>query len=569
MTVGSVGERVRRSVLAGLLVSLVAAVGVVLPTSGSEAGAQESSFPAPVVAPVDPASADLRVAVVAFYGGEESSAEQPAVVVQLAGDATALPSGSRVSVLSGDPAGEQARTSMVLIDGEPTGVLETSSDGLVWEGQADAQVDFTADGAVLLELPESQVSGPAWIEVETPDGASFTTGAYPLPVVLGFGEPGALSTATLTSEQAPDGSNTVATVTLDSVPELQLGSQGITVSSASAPPTELDGVGVTQVVDSVRIAPDYTSSTRVPFFATIDQASGDVQLWETHDGLPGPAGIPASTFVTTPLSPDGEGSTITIDRARLLEAVGLAPDDEDVAIGITRTVILDDGRQLIAEGPVGTVAWFGGSTTPVETPEGVATTVAVRIAESSSADEDGGPSVPVLAGAVLLLTLLIGVAVWSARRSRRARVDAKTLDAMGKVVKTGPEDSRSAPDPGVGGIGVAGARAAVMRRAREQSGGAPPADTEPTGADDAEETVTAAYAAMRRRASKAERPSAAAAGATNKAQSTDAAQRNAAEGKGTAGDDTATPLTTGGEGEKATHPDDALDALNRLIDDLD
>lgn len=544
---GHAGSQSAPAVLA--VVAVLVCVSLLAPGAVHGAGAQEaSSFPAPVVAPIDPVDADLRVAVVAFYAGEGSSPDQPVIIVRLAGNATALPSGSRVSVLSGDPAGEQARTSMVLIDGEPTGVVETSPDGQSWEGQSDAQVGFTPDGAVSLDLPASQASGPVWVEVETPDGASFTSGAYPLPVVLGFGEPGVLTTATLLSEQAADGNNAVVGTALDSVPEVQLVNQGITVSTATAPPTEVDGVGVTQVVDSVRIAPDYRSSTRVPFFVTIDQASGDVQLWETHDGLPGPASIPASTFVTTPLTPNGDGATITLDRARLFEAVGLSPDDEEAALGITRTLILDDGRQLIAEGPVGTVAWFDAFATPTDAPDPGVTTDEVRVAESGSGDDDSGPSAAVVAAVVALVLVLIGAAVWTTRRSRRARVDATTLDAMGKVVKPGSDEGRSAKGSAAGGVGVAGARAAVTRRAREQADASEPADVESPESDDAEDTLAAVYAAMRRKASEAERPGVSQTGRDESAEE---------------------PDVPAPEPDKATRPDQALDALNRLIDDLD
>lgn len=572
-----VSSRIARAI--GAAVALLAVVLVASPL-----GAQVAiPFPAPVVAPVEGSAATDPAGIVAFYRDPDVPAAEPILVIELARPVLELEDGTRVSVLTGDPNGTRRRSSLLVEAGTVRGeVDEGDAAGFApLEGAPPPQAEVTAEGFARLGIESSGETDLVWVETETPDGTRSTSPVFPLSQVIEAAGPGALTPATVASVFGADNVPTGEFVELSAVPTLEVLSQGITVRTTQPIPTEVGGVPVTQVRDFLRIVPDFGETGEAPYFVYIDYTAGTVTYLDSSGGIPVVVDVPDDAWLIDGLTAeDDETASVTLDRAGLLEGAGL-PGDADVGIGVSRAVVLDDGRYLTAEGPVAQLSWFAQDVVgelPTETTASVPTTTAaaptVTIAEASS--DDGGPNGVVVIVAALVALVLAGVALYASRQNRKALGDPDTaLGAMAKVVdKTSHDqpdaDAKVSPDPVTrrpatpsavrvpatrdpavaDAVGIKGARAAVSREAQARAAArdrpdvgdvptTPAADADPGGRD-------ALWAAMRKKAAESER----------------AADGSDAEGAD-ADDD------RGGEGDgKSTSPDDALDALNRFIEDL-
>lgn len=559
------------------------------------AGAQTASgFPAPLLAPVDSTQSENPAAITAFYRDPESAVAEPLFLVALRTPVSELPEGTRISLLTGDPAGARQRSSLYLDAAGPRGETE-QGDASGFTTVQPGEVAITPDGLARIRLATIPDSDLVWAETEMPDGQISTSGIFPLGQVTGASGPGALTPADMATVVDGDRVPTGEFVPMQAVPTLEVVNQDITVRTTQAVPTDVNGVPVTSVRDILRIAPDVATSGKAPYFVLIEYTPPSVTFLDATGELAVEVDADRETWLVDDLEADEDAlASVTLDRAGLLTAVGLDPD-APAALGVSRIVQLEDGRYLQAEGPVATLQWFdesGAGPIPSTSAE-VTTTVPLPTAvpDDAALEEDGADATVVIVAAVIA-AVLAGIALFAARQNRRAYGDPDAaLGAMAKVVdKTAHEKDddgeidaeRSTARSGRSGVrapssapvepatvadavGVAGARAVVTRQAQafaaerahedDEAPGLDRAETDPTQGDDAGRD--ALWAAMRRKAAEAE-----------------AASDEAAAGPAD-GDEPDHPSPTGEPVEptmpgagKTTRPDDALDALNRVIDDL-
>jgi hypothetical protein len=582
----------RRSVrVAGVGSVLVALVLLAAPLAAQVA----VPFPSPVVAPVEGGAAADPAGIVAFYRDPEVPVAEPILIVQLARPIAEQADGTRISVLTGDPNGVQRRSSLLVEAGGVRGeVEEGDAAGFApLEGAAPPQVEVTAEGFARIGIEPSGETDLVWVETETPDGTRAISPVFPLSQVIEAAGPGALTPATVASVFDADNNPTGEIVELTAVPTLEVLNQGITVRTTQPIPTEVGGVAVSEVRDFLRLAPDFSVAGEAPYFVYIDYLAGAVTYLDSSGGIPVVVDVPEESWLIDGLTAeDDETASVTLDRAGLLEGAGLPPDG-DVGIGVSRAVVLEDGRYLTAEGPLAELSWFEQGTVdevPTETTASLPPTTAVvptvTIAEEST--DDGGPNGVVVIVAAVIALVLAGVALYASRQNRKALGDPDmALGAMAKVVDktaheqpegesvTEPASRRpSAPsgvrvpatrDPAVAdAVGVKGARAAVSREAQARAAARDRAERgessepgEPDGANGDAGGRDALWAAMRKKAAESER----AQGGT----ATDDGAGDADDGEDDA------PRRDDGDGDgdgKSTSPDDALDALNRFIEDL-
>ncbi len=486
--------------------ALVAATLVLVGGHAGRAGAQEPEVQEPevqetalgqVAAVIDTRALDPALAVVAVVADPTSTPEAPVVEVVTATPADQLPDGSRVSVVAGDPGGLRQRVSVVLEGGAAVGrVEEGGASGFAETGTAE--VAITEEGGVRLALGPLVESTALWVEVEVPDGRLLTTPAYPTPQLVGISDPGALSAAVVATATDPTGARPDELVSLAAVPILQVVNQAITLRTTQPPPADVNGTSAVRTRDFVRIAPTLAPGSAAPYFVVVDHLDRTITLADSSSGgLPVPVEAPQESWLLDGLD-DGEVETasVTLDRAGLLQAVGL-DSDAGAVLGVARVVELDDGRRVTAEGPMATLAWFDGTSTPPDTapsttvPTITVTTAVLPTALPVESEGSSSPDGTVVLAAAVLAALLALVALFTARRNRRLDAEADVLEAMAKVVSTTtdepgtstddtrrpprgsvrPAGDRASPDApaGVGaaaGVGVAGARAAREREAR-------------------------------------------------------------------------------------------------------
>jgi hypothetical protein len=561
-------------VLGGLLVLLA-----FLAAAGPVAAQGATQFPAPVVASIPPpeGATEDTIAATWFSRDPAAVAGDPIFVVGFDTPVDELPPGTRVSVVTGDPAGVRQRSSLYLDPAGPRGDVEVARpDGIEVTGPAEVAV--TPEGQAQIRLATVPDSDVVWIEVEVPETPVTQSAIFPLDQVSGSSGPGALTAATTATVVGADNLPTGEYRSLPAVPTLEVSSREVIVRTTQPPPTEVDGIPVTSVRDYVRIAPDFGDDGQTPYFFLVDYDEPSVTYLDGSSGIPVEVPGDEALWLIDGLDPEEtDTSSVTLDRGGLLEAVGL-PADTPAAVGVARTVALDDGRYLQSEGALGTFAWFdessGGVAPPTTADDATSTTLpppTSSIDETAAADD--GPDATVLIVAAVVAAGLAGVALLAARRNRRELADPDTaLGAMAKVVdKTahgddgddGGDGSSRSPRGGLrapvtrqpasvaDAVGVAGARAAVTREAEARAA----ADRAAENGGPDEVGRDGLYAAMRRKAAEAGDS-----GDAPEAPDDDSA--DSAEGIDADGESTTL------RPDKNVRPDDALDALNGLIDDL-
>ncbi len=415
-------------------VSSVLAVVVALGSSWfvatGQAAAQAAAFPAPVVGVVEIDAEDPASAIVAVYAtGQRPSTE---VVVEVSSGVSGLPSGSRVSVLFGEPDGERVRVSLVR-DGEEVVGLRERGDGSIWTADGSADVGVTEADRALLPLGEIGDATVLWGELALPDADARLTPFFSVGPLLGTeSSVGRLTPSAAAGAVGPDGSATGELVQLDSVPSVELLGELVTVSDPAPSPVEIAGVGVTEVRDYLRVVPDFSSSGRTPYFVSIDHATKAVVYWDGTPTLPIPVTAAEGAWLSEPLEVvEGGGYSVSFGRAGLFEVVGA--DAGSGALGITRVMMLEDGRQLVAEGGVATLEWFEvgdvsaepvGTTTVTE----VTTTEAVEDRSAAAATDDDSSVRGVVLAAAALAMVLGAAAIWAGVRARRNGADSDPAD---------------------------------------------------------------------------------------------------------------------------------------------
>jgi len=397
-------------------------------------------FPAPLVATVrSPSSGVPEEAVTGFAitpGLEDAS---PVLAVSFA-DPFSLPAGAwRVSLLVGDPDGSQVRTSLRASNGTTSGRIESGdpTGGGAWTTISETEAVFDPSGFVVLTLdtalfvaeePDAPVL--AWVEVVSGTSDPVVTPWFTWADIEGAGEPGLVpsgrfgSLAPAVGTEGAAGPPTV--VDLGAGPEVGMTrtvdaaggiSSSILVRGGGLGPMEVDGVAVVDVVDLVRIAPDYVDDAILTPYVELNRTTGDVRLVDGRQWPPVDATGDATWLLATDV-PDALGRPVTVlDLSGVLTAVGASTARDAVGLGVTRTWSLADGRKVVADGVMGDVTWLDTAVnlvSPVQTiaPATIAPTPAPEPADEGSLDWILG-----ILAAVLLLT---GLSLVLAGRRRRA-----------------------------------------------------------------------------------------------------------------------------------------------------
>jgi hypothetical protein len=573
------------TMLATMLVTMLATVASVVGLPAANAG--ESTFPAPLLAPGAPVEGDNPAAIRAFYRDPASAVAEPLFLIELAAPVGDLPEGTRVSLLTGDPGGTRQRSSLYRDAAGPRGEMEQGgADGFTSVQPAD--VEITPEGLARIRLATVPDSDLVWAETETPEGVVATTPIFPLSQVTGASGPGALTAAEVATVRDGEDVATGEFVPLSAVPTLEIGIQDITVRTTQPVPTEVNGVPVTSVRDFLRIAPDVASSAETPYFVIIEYTENTIIFFDGTGGVP--AEVPGrEDWLVDDLSDDETLTSVTFDRGAFLAAVDLAPD-APVALGVSRAVLLEDGRYLQAEGPLGTLQWFDeAQAEPTPPTTDVAPTTSplpTAVPDDEALEEDGADATVVLIAAGIA-AVLAGIALYAARQNRKAYVNADVaLGAMAKVVDKTAHEQDDEAETDADRV-VRPARSGL--RAPTPSPDVPPAeDPLPTDArpidadrDDADREDAdrehadrehadrdARWAAVGRKATEAGAGGAGGAGGAAEGAAARAGDQTdtASSDRGKPGAEEAPPALPGAG--KSTRPDDALDALNRVIDDL-
>ena len=336
-------------------------------------------FPAQLVATVPPSAGEVpdALALTGFYTTPGLEPDRPTVVLRFAGP-FALPEDPwRASVAVGDPLGEHLRVSLEARGGATSGVVEVGEDG-AYAAIASAEAAFQPSGLVTLEVPLDEVPEGAttWAEVAL-DGADGDEAVvrspwYPQAALLGTGAAGIVPSSTY-GRVAVDGAAAGGdgalppAVDLGPGPSVGLaprpddpGSRSVVLVTWDAPaPVAVDGVPVAEVVDLVRVAPDDVGDAVTTPYVSVERSTGAVALvegraWPLEDR----SGDRAWYLAANSTFGDQGLEVLALDLDAVLAALGDDVGRDSVALGVTRTLRLEDGRQVVAEGVLGTTAWL-------------------------------------------------------------------------------------------------------------------------------------------------------------------------------------------------------------------
>jgi len=207
----------------------------------------------------------------------------------------------------------------------------------------------------------------------------------------------------------------------------------IAITYPDPPPSEVDGQPATSVVDLIRIAPDYDAGAVLANFVGFDRTTGEVNLYDGFAPTPIDKSGDRSWLVSAP--PPREAGALVLDRAAIVTALGLPDDGAGIALGISRSIVLEDGRFVTADGVLATDAWL--DLAPASAlPEVTTTTVAP--VEAPPAEAASETRLPLLVAAGVGLVLLLLLVVLLRRRSARRAEIADFASAAG----AGPKQDR-------------------------------------------------------------------------------------------------------------------------------
>jgi hypothetical protein len=285
-----------------------------------------------------------------------------------------------------------------------------------------------------------------WAELLLPDAEPVRSPVFPFRQVSGADGFGALTPSVVASVMDLETrSGTGELTVLTAIPTLEVLSQTVTVRTTQPVPSQALGADAVSVVDYLRVATEPSRGVTADHLVVIDHTARSVLLLGSPDGgLPAPVDGPTEAWLRAGLDDDEIAtSEVVIDRAGLLGALGLE-GDAPVALGVARTVMLDDGRYLSSEGAMATLEWFDEATAQVVPPaeQPPATAPGPAIADDAEVAGDDGPDLVVLAVAAGVAFLLLGAAFIASRRNRRAFADPDSaLGAMAKVVDAATHDT--------------------------------------------------------------------------------------------------------------------------------
>jgi hypothetical protein len=382
-----------------------------------------SSVPAPIIAPVLATTGVPELAIRSVYVDPASAPAEPTVVVQFAGSFTLPPDGYRLSVFFGDPEGVAVRASLRTVGGQLAGSLETDESGAFVE-IGPLSVTTTEDGTARLTVPADAIpdAGSVWVVAEVADPVGSTVSPlFPIEQFFDEGTPGTLSASTW-AWLTPPGGGLPTVVDLPSPPALTVEGDIVRLTYTDISPAQIAGQGRTSFVDAVRIAPDFATAGQAPYLIAVDHVGGAVNLLDGTQPLPATLDGPTDPWLVRPFPLGGvdEGTVIEFDLSEVAEAFGITLSPETTTLGAARSVVLDDGTVVRADGVQATLDWFGASVVPADAEAGE--TEASGAEDAADASDDEFPWLLVVAGTAAL-ALVVGLGVWWVLGNMRSHAD--------------------------------------------------------------------------------------------------------------------------------------------------
>ncbi|GIU85018.1 MAG: hypothetical protein KatS3mg008_1793 [Acidimicrobiales bacterium] len=387
------------SVAAFLSVSLAA---------GPATATSPDDFPAEIFAPVlVPEGTPRELTIVAMY--VESSEQGPTVHVRFT-KGWAPPEGKKldVGVFVGAPEGRTLRAGVTVRDGKPAGSVARGVDGRFAEGEAttarveDEEISVVLPGRLLAGLDLDRAS--IWATVAA-DGRKVTSPLFPTAALMGE------ATSLRPAEVAWLRPGSPELVAVPPGPALKVSQGRLQLSFDRPPPDALDGrLAVAQVVEVVRLVPDFGRGGRASHILAVNHRRREVSLLDARSTMP--ALVPGSRTAVPDYPEVGRSGrfTLEVDTAALARAMGLDPGST-FGVGVARSIDLEDGRVVRVDGPVASPSWFadrqpdGATEAPSRDADGGGTEV-----ESPSDDREGIGRV-VLVLVVLAVVGLVAVVV--------------------------------------------------------------------------------------------------------------------------------------------------------------
>lgn len=407
-----------------LLALLAVLVGLGLVAAPGPIGAGTTSpFPEPVVAPVfvpDGTPTQLSVTSVAI------DTDGPRAVADIR---FAEPFGQpdvfryRVALLVGDPAGEQQRVSLLVDGGVPLGVVEVG-DGDEWEATGATAATFDRADGVTVELPAGFAPAAddlAWVEVALAESETGPVDRFVTPLVPAADLFGASGDVVHTAGRAwgsVDEQPPAPAVAVPDPPGARLDGDQLVLAFSGPLPTELGGEGVVNVVDVVRIADGFADGGAAPYLVTVDHGKGTVSLLDGTGVLPVEVATDEDWLVRDlPGTAVLAGTEVVVDLPAVAAAFGLGPGTEGLAVGTARSITLDSGRVVRADGVLATTDWLAAAPDPATT---TSTTPADSPGATGGDDDSVLPFVLVGLGIVALGgAAWFGLRWWEHRRHHR------------------------------------------------------------------------------------------------------------------------------------------------------
>jgi hypothetical protein len=336
--------------------------------------------------------------------------------------------GYRVSIVAGDPAGAQVRASLVVDGGAPTGVVE-AGDGASWERAGDTGARFDPSGVVQIESPSDPVfSDPAssiWVTAEVPPGiAAIQSPVFGVRDLRGEGDVRAQRVATWGTVTDSGSGPTDEFIDGGEGPSVELRDDAIVLRLAAAPPADVRGNPVTDVVERVWVGPQTDASATLPYAITVNETRGVISLLDFSTGFPVTVGGTEAAWLVQGLPPGGTPpgpSELVFNLRGLSETLGFDLADPSLALALDRTVALVDGRRITYAGVTGLATWFAGEAAPTLEPieEDVDALQPTTTVGAGGSGDSSSPNALVLGAlALLLVVALIGGAVWLYARHR-------------------------------------------------------------------------------------------------------------------------------------------------------
>lgn len=407
----------------------------------ADAGAAQP-FPAPLVATVPAAEVPVERLMTNVYMTASTDPERPQVVVQFKSPFTLPARPYRVSVVVGDPSGARLRASMI---GNGAGVVSWKEEkaaapppGAPWAAAPNyTTVDTNADGAtfspagivaITVPLKDAPAGSAVWAEVESgTDGKQVSISPYfsrpaLFDEVVAQNLPSSLVGTVINGDGTPSGQY----IALPAGPVLTLQNRAMVVTTAERTPETLLGQKVEKAYDFVRIAPTFNKRAVVTDYIFIDRSTGDVKLLDGFTVPPGDK-TGTGTWIAAGLDKADPGAPVTVrfDLRGIAQGLGITMSPGATGFGLRRELVLADGRRVVAEAVLGTVAWFGADQIEgIEQPAALEAPPVGPLVNDSAGDATSRVATIAGIAAAALLLVFGSLAIVVRRRRKKVRGDA-------------------------------------------------------------------------------------------------------------------------------------------------